>query len=283
MMKLKLIAKSDTPSISGEPVPPPLPTLPAKSKRKLYSVLGLISIAVVVSALVLVFLVPRGLGETIPYSFNYSVGEKMTYNITMSESITGLKSSVTGTVDIEILSFDGANYTINETGMFMIQGVSQPFSYTLKMDKSGRMVDVSNISSEMQSMYSAFGMMPGFSFPSNKTEARVGETWQFPLNLNSLGYAMSGTIDYKFDNVQNITVPAGTFKAFEIDVSTDNIHASIMGTSLTMSMNGQLHQEYGTCRLLDLNLQVTMNMAQGTQTMAMSMSMQIQLTQLIKP
>jgi opacity protein-like surface antigen len=283
MRKLKMMmAESSGPPVSAEPVPPPPPAPPVKSKRKLYAVLGLVCIAVVVSALLLVFFVPRGLGETIPYGFNYTVGEKMTYNMSVTTSGAGQSFSETGTVGIDVLSFDGANYTMNETASLSVLGQSQQFSYTVKMDKSGRIVEISNLPSQMQQM-SMFGMMPGFGFPSNKTEARVGETWQLPLNTNYSGIIMSGTMNYKFGDIQNITVPAGTYRAFRIDFSANNVQASTMGVSVSITMNGQLHLEYGTCRVIDMNMQATENMTQGTQTMTMSMNMQMQLTQHIKP
>jgi len=283
MRKLKMSGEPGTLPVGGEPAPPPLPALPVKSRKKLYAVLGLVGIAILVSAVVLVFFVPRGLGETIPYSFNYVVGEKMTYTMSVSVSGAGQNVAENGTVSIETLSFDGANYTMNETGDLAVQGTPLQFSFIVKMDKSGRIVDISNLPSEMQQMRSLFGMMPGFGFSSNKTEARVGETWQLPVDLNWAGVTLTGTLNYKFGAVLNVTVPAGTYKAFKIDASTDNFHASSAGISISINMNGQLYLEYGTCRLIDLNMQATETAVAGTQTMTMSMNMQMQLTQHIKP
>jgi hypothetical protein len=278
MRKLEIMIESGTLPVGGEPPPPPLPVPPAKSRKKQYTVLGLVSIAIVVSVLVLVFFVPRGLGDTIPYSFNYAVGEKMTYNMSVTASGTGQSFSETGTADIDVLSFDGANYTLNETIFMAILGQTQQFSYTVKMDKSGLMVGLSNLPSQMQEMNSMFGTMPGFGFPSDKTEARVGETWQLPLNQSYSGVTLSGTLNLKFGDIQNVTVPAGTYKAFKIEASTENVHASSLGVSISMDMNGQMYLEYGTCRLLDMNMQATETIAQGTQTITMSMNMQMQLT-----
>jgi hypothetical protein len=281
MRTLIVLVESDYPPVRGEQLPPP-PPAPAKSKRRLYAVLGLVCIAVVFSALVLGFLVPGSLGETIPYGFNYVVGEKMTYNMSVGSGAGVQSFSETGTLSIEILGFDGANYTMNETVAFGVQGLTERFSYTVKMDKSGRMVEISNLPSQMQELSSMFGVMPGFGFPSNKTEVRVGETWQLPLNLGSSGSSLSGTLNCKFGNVQNFTVPAGTYKAFRIDEVADNVRASVTGVSVSMDMNGQSYMEYGTCRLLQMNMQVNETLTE-TQTMTMSMNMQVQLTQHVKP
>jgi hypothetical protein len=284
MRKLRIMAEPSGPSISGEPAlqpPPPAPTV--KSKRKLYAVLGLVCIVVVVSTAVLIFLIPPGLGETVPYGFNYAVGEKMTYSMSLSASSGGQNTSETGTLGMDILSFDGANYTINETTSFVVLGSTKQLMFTLKMDKSGRIVEFSNLPTEMQQAYTASGMMPGFGFSSDKTEARVGETWQFPLNSSYSGFSMSGTINYKFGDIQNTTVLAGTYKVFKIDISSDNVQASGTGVSINMNIGGQMHMEYGTCRLIDMTMQVTETMTQGTQTTTASMNMQMQLTQHIKP
>jgi len=277
--KPKIIAQPSVPPASTEPLPPSPPLV--KSKRKFYAILGLTCIAILVFALVLIFFVPRGLGETIPYSFNYVVGEKMAYNMSVTVTGTGQSASETGTVEIDVLSFDGANYTLNETTSLTTSGQTQRFSYLVMMNKSGQMVNISNLPSQMQQM-DMLGMRPGFGFPSNKTEARVGETWQLPLDLNNSEFNMSGTLNYRFGDIQNFTVPAGTYKAFMIEASTDNIYASAADISVSMNMDGQLHLEYGTCRLLDMNMHATETVT-GTQTITMSMNIQMQLTQHFKP
>jgi hypothetical protein len=151
------------------------------------------------------------------------------------------------------------------------------------MDKSGRLVDASNLSSDVQQWQGMFGTMPGFGFQSDKTEAKVRETWQLPLNMSVSGITISGTMNCKFGDIQNVTLGAGTYKAFKIDASTGNFHASTTGVSVDMNLNGQMHLEYGTCRLLDLNIQATATTSSGTQTLTMSENMQMQLTQHIKP
>jgi hypothetical protein len=173
---------------------------------------------------------------------------------------------------------------MNETMALAVQGQApMQYSFIVKMDKSGRPVDVSNLPSEMQQMQGMFGTMPGFGFPSDKTEAKVGETWQLPLNMSYYGVTMSGTMNYKFGDIKNVTVGAGTYKAFKIDSSTSDFHASTAGASININVNGQMHLEYGTCRLLDLNMQGTETATSGTQTVTMSMNMQMQLMQHIKP
>ncbi len=233
---------------------------------------------------VITFFVPRGLGETIPYGFNYAVGEKMVYDLSMSVNTGGQSISETGTISMEVLSFDGDNYTINETVSLAVQGVpQQEVSFTIRMNKFGQMTDVSGLPSDMQSIYSMFGGVPGFGSAFNKTEARVGESWQLPLDLGNSTFSMSGTINYKFGEVQNVTMAAGPFKIFKIEISTNDVHASISGVSVSLDMHGWVRQEYGTCRPIDMNMETTEIVSGQGQSMTMTISMQMTLRQYIGP
>jgi hypothetical protein len=283
MTEVKIFAESGGQTVGGEPAPTPLPEAIGKPKRKLYALLGISTIAILISVIVLAFFVPRGLGETIPYGFNYSVGEKTTYNMSIAMNGAGQSISENGTFSMEILSFDGENYTINETVVLTVQGTTQQASYTIKMNKQGYMVGFSNLPSEMQQTSSMFGSLPGFGLAADKTEARVGETWQIPLNVAYSGTTMSGTMNFKFGEVQNISVPAGTYKTFKIEASTNNVQVSTESGTINVNMNGQIHLEYGTCHLIDMNMQETMTGIQAGQTMTMSLAMQMTLIQHIKP
>lgn len=287
MWGVRVLAESGGSSVSGEPVPPPPPTSVEpirKSRKRLYAVLGIVLVAVLISVVVITFFVPRGLGETIPYGFNYAVGEKMVYDLSLSVNAGGQSMSETGTISMEVLSFDGGNYTINETVAFTVQGMpQQEVSFTVRMNKFGQMTDFSGVPSEMQSIYSMFGGVPGFGSAFNKTEARVGESWQLPLDFGNSTFSMSGTMNYKFGEVQNVTMDAGPFKTFKIDISTSDVHASMSGVSMNIDMHGWILQEYGTCRLIDMNMEATETVSGQGQSMTMTMSMQMTLRQYITP
>ena len=285
MWGVKVWAESGGSSVSGEPVPPPASVEPVrKSRKKLYALLGIVLVAVLISVVVITFFVPRGLGETIPYGFNYAVGERMVYDLSISANAGGQSMLETGTISMEVLSFDGDNYTINETVTLAVQGVQQQeVSFTIGMNKFGQMTDFSGVPSEMQSIYSMFGGVPGFGSAFNKTEARVGESFQLPLDLGNSTFSMSGTINYKFVEVQNVTVTAGPFKIFKVEISTNDVHASISGVSVSLNMHGWIRQEYGTCRPIDMNMETTETASGQGQSITMTISMQMTLKQYIQP
>jgi hypothetical protein len=278
---LVCLAESGAPAAGNEPVEVPLK--PRRFGKKLYALLSVVAVVVVISVVVFMFLIPRGLGEIIPYGFNYAAGEQMTYDISISTTGAGQTVSETGTLGMHVLSFDGENYTINETMRIVVQGISQEASYTVKMNKTGYIADISGFPAQTQQTYSMFMGMPGFGGFFNKTEARVGETWRIPLNMGNSTFSMAGTINYRFGDIQNITVPAGTYKTFKMEISTDDAYVSSGSVSMSVNMNGQIHLEYGTCRLVDMNMQESMSSSGIGQTTTASVTMQMRLIQNTRP
>jgi len=163
---------SETPAVPPEAPPPPQP--PQKISRKaLYSAIGLIAIIAVASVIALMYLMPTGEAATIPLGMNYSEGESMTYNLTMTMTVSALGASytqtATATIQMEVLSFDGTNYTIRYT-MEMYSPTYSHFSYTVTMNKTGHILNYTDLPSEFQETYSLLAGMPGYGtyFPRKK-------------------------------------------------------------------------------------------------------------------
>ena len=70
---------------------------------------------------------------------------------------------------------------------------------------------------------------------------------------------MTGNVTYKFSDIRSLTVPAGTYNVFRMDVSGSNLTASSSTAgvllSTNMSLNCQEYFEYGTCWPIDINIQ----------------------------
>ena len=275
------MAESDAPTVGSEPVM--APGQPRRFGKKLYVLFGVVAVVVVVCAVAFLFFIPRGLGETIPYGLNYTAGEQMTYDIAINMSSGGQTVSETGTLSIHILSFDGENYTVNETMVVVVQGISQETSFTMKMSKTGYITDFSGLPAEAQQTYSMFMGMPGFGGFMNKTQARVGEIWRIPLSMGNSTFGMGGTVSYRFGDIENITVPAGTYKTFKMEISTEDAYVSSGFTSVGVNMNGQIRLEYGTCRLVDMNMEETMSGSGTGQTSSATVTIQTTLVQDTQP
>jgi hypothetical protein len=258
------------PSSTEQPPPPP-PT--KKSRKTLYVVIGTIAVVAVVLAAVFVFEIPQSQGATIPLTYNYTVGENMVYNITMV--IIGSTVNSTGnpvpypvgtstnmteaeTASMDIVSFDGENYTINYTTVIVWNGITLgPDNGTEMINKTGYVTILSGPTTGY--IYYVLGQ---FSIPTffQKNQAKVRETWQFPISqLGNASSGVTGNETFTFGDIQNVDVPAGTYKAFNMNFSSTDITVSPLayGQLYTMHarLNGQAFLEYGTCHLIDFNYQ----------------------------
>lgn len=262
----KCILAQGAPEFGQEPVPPmsqPSAEPVRKPRKKLYILIGIVAVAAVLLGTVLIMSIPQGLGATIPYGYSYNVGEKLTYSIFITESASGQQASVTGTGTMQVASFDGENYTFDETTHYVASnGVSQDNSFTIVMNKEGQMVNSSNLPSDTQNLYSMIQGSPGYGLFLNRTQIRVGETYQIPINMSNSSLSLLGTINYNVANTENFTVPAGTYNTFKLDFSTSNFHGTDEGIYVSANVNGQVIDEVGTCHPVEFNAQVSAT-AQG--------------------
>ncbi len=286
-MNLNRASSPENPPAADQTPVPPVPS--RRSRKKIFAIVGTISVVAVALALVLMFLIPPSVEETIPLTYNYTPGEEMTYNVTVTgTSSTGqnISTPVTESLSINVISFDGENYTINETmTISMPSGAPISYSFTMKMNKTGYSTNL-NSTGGLQSAFSMFGSFWPFG---QETEAKVGETIQVPLNETSPYYSLNGTVTLKFGEIQNITVPAGEYRVFKIDISSGNISMVVnspvsgnVSISEIFSFNGQTYLEYGTCRLVESELQETMAIQTATMNSTQNMSMQMMLVHHIK-
>jgi cell division protein FtsL len=229
---------------------------------------------------------------TIPLSYSYTVGDYMTYNITttviqfgqnMSGNPVGTPAvqTQTGTINMDVISFDGENYTINETASMQL--ASLPISFTImeKINKTGYVTILSGPFATFNSMLAGLNS-PGTFF--QKDEAKVGETWQFPISeFGNLSFGLTGNFTFTFGSIQNITVPAGTYRVFSLDVSGSNLtmSSSVAGVScfVQASCIGHEYLEYGTCRLIDSSFQENISYQTGGQSSTSIDFMQMELVQ----
>lgn len=267
------------PPVGQEPVPqmpPPSTTEPVKkSRKKLYALIGTVAVAAVLIAVLLVSIsqVPQGLGQTIPYGVNYNVGENLTYSLSLTASANGQQVTETGSLTMQIVGFDGENYTINESTNYNVEGSQYSYSYTLIMNKAGQIVGSQNLPSQLQSEYSFIMGSPGNSMFLNRTQIQVGQTMQIPINLNNGTMSMSGTENVKVADIENVTVAAGTYKTFRMDISANNFQVTSQGMTGSVSLNAHVHMDYNTCRVVEFDAQVTSSSEGETVNIAVSMAL----------
>lgn len=280
-------------------VPPQEPTLPdqptaaqappKRSKLKLNALFA----TVLAVAIIIVALLAAPSEATIPLSVNYQVGEKMVYdaNISMEmqtsnmpsvSPLTGLspgKISTNATITTDVLSFDGETYTLNQTTTIDVLGTVQSIALTQRVNKTG--FSTYMINSPASSSSYSLGSNAVLNSLLDKPDVKVGESVQVSMP------GLKGNLTLTFGGIKDITVPAGTYKAYKVSLSGDNLSADsqipqeLGGSSIqvSMSMNGEMYIEYGTGRQIQCSMQSTTTSTVAQASISMDMAYQMTLTQ----
>ncbi len=241
-------------------------TIGRKHHKKLYTIAGGLAVLVIIAVTAL--LIPQGSSSPVQLSLQYTVGDHMVYDI--SSTVTGQQTGIplssptvyNSTISLDVLSFDGENYVLNETLTTTI--INHPLPpITLNVSKNN--------------YYDNF-MAPGgpaifYNINNNptlvsylaKSQVNIGDVWQMPVNTGNASLGLTGEITMKFSGFQDLTVPAGTYKTFKIDTSTDNltmhydpaylqsIHLAFSG-NYSLRLSGTTYLEQNTCRLIQSDL-----------------------------
>jgi hypothetical protein len=239
-----------------------------KHDRKLYaSIAGLAVVLIVLAAL----FIPQGAGSPLELSLNYNVGDHMVYDTTntvtnqivnTSLSLPGITNdqSFNSTLTLDVIGSNADNYVVNETIIAVPNLFSHPLpSLTLNVSKS--------------SFYNNF-MAPGgplifYNSSSNPTisaylaqpSVKVGEVWKIPVNTGNASLGLTGEVTLTFAALQDLSVPAGTFKTMRIEIASNTLSLHSDGSSIikipngvTFQLNGTSYIEQGTCRLIKADL-----------------------------
>ena len=252
---------SATPLVS---LPTEQPSAQVSSKKrfgkKMYiTVAAVVAIAVI---LVAVLFIPQGNAGVISLGVQYSAGEKLTYNVASSmstqngNSSTNLSSQSTLTVDV--VSFDGETYTLNYTSISSDGGFSMTSSQVIDVKASEMVTVLALLPVGLQlTSLTANSTSPAMAAVFNQSQAQVGDTWQVPLNTAASGYTPAANLTVTFKAIQELTVPAGTFKVFRIDFSA-NTQGTQSSPLTNIDLSGQSYLEFGTCKQIQSSLQLTL-------------------------
>jgi hypothetical protein len=276
--------------------------------KKLYVLIAaVIAVAVIVGAL----LIPQG-AASIPLNVNYTVGEKMVYTTTTSlvlnvnnstfpsdEGLTSNNMTISGKETLEVLSFDGEFYTLNNTVTMTEENLPFSYSTTEKMNKTGYSVLFVNLGNTSEEI-------PDNSLTSNqylaqllsKPEVKVGDTITIPYpslpsNISS-NIQVTGDLTLTFKGFQDLTVPAGTYKVFRVDLTSNNLSMTIKPSlpsfrnssaptpttiTLNMDLNYQMYLEYGSMRQIESSMQETAGFQSTTLNYTLSTTTNMTLNQ----
>jgi len=302
-------------SVSATSIPEQ-PVVQAASKKrfgkKIYvAIVAIAAIAVILGAL----LIPQG-AAIIPLNVTYIVGEKMVYNTFETLTYQGQGhtiasgqlgplngTTINATQIIEVTGFDGEYYTLNHTlttATSISTGATPPpsFSYLEKINKQGYSTYI--ISAGGQTVpTNATTTNPYLTELLNLTQVKVGDTWTIPLNLGNTSTGLTGEMVMTFGGFQDLTVQAGTYRVFKVDMTTRNVSFKAptpppapsgqdntylySPSSLNLTMSGTTYTEYGTMRQIKSTMQETVTLESAQVNYTMTLSMDNTLVQHITP
>ncbi len=279
---------------------------PAKRRwlGKKFSVLAaVIAIAIVSVAL----FVPPG-QSVIPLNVDYTVGEKMVYDSTITSSFDNAPSPSSSTdyspknatmssqQTIEVTNFDGEYYTLNHTMTMNLSNRPISISMIEKMNKTGYSAYLLNLGTSQQEI-SNNGLTSTSYLAQllNQPEVKVGDSINVPFPTGNSSFGITGGLKMTFKGIEDLTVPAGTYKVFRIDITSNdlklNYQSPLSGLSnfsaanitISMDLNYQIYMEYGTMRQIKASMQESISSQSATSNYGMNMSMDMVLIEHTKP
>ena len=140
---------------------------------------------------------------------------------------------------------------------------------------------------EFEQSMSYVSFMPGNGFYFPGEMARVGDSWQIPIDMQTEQFNLTGTMDAKITETGEITVQAGTYEVFRMEISSElrmvapppeyaNVTEPI---GMNMTMEGYQYFEKGTCRVIEAKIEMTMDMSMMGMTISIPMTLNMELTE----
>jgi hypothetical protein len=253
--------------------PSPLPSEAAQmSKRKMYAAIS--AVAVIIILLASIIMVPPGQGKSMNLGLNYTVGESMVYQST----ITLNQTAVNGILELQIGYLTGLGGTAhtNFTETLEVIGETSQYytvNYTLwdrpetNLHLPALKLNVTK-DSYYQNLLASDGYQIFYNYTSNPTltayltsgSVAVGDYWILPINTNNPNQGLTGEITLTFTGFQDLTVPSGTYRVMHIEIQSNTLTVHSDNNTITplpqgtLQFNGTTYLEDGTCRLIKADL-----------------------------
>ena len=239
-----------------------------KHDRKLYaSIVGLTAVLIILAAL----FIPQSSGSPLELSLNYKVGEHMVYDITntMTNQVVNTSLSLPGitnnqsfnsTLTLDVIGSNADNYVVNETIVAVPNLFSHPLPpLTLNVSKSSFCNNLMVPGGPL--IFYNYSSNPAISAYLAQPSAKVGDVWKIPVNTGNASLGLTGEVTLTFAALQDLSVPAGTFKTMRIEIASNTLSIHSDGSSIikipdgmTLQLNGTSFIQQGTCRLIKADL-----------------------------
>jgi len=297
---VKLSAGShESPLSAGQETASSTPKRRLAGRKVYFTIFAVIAILIIAVTL----LIPQG-AASIPLNVNYNVGEKMVYDTTMTSTFqydnsplpTGTTSQLPKSTNIdmqqiiEVTGFDGEYYTLNHTMTMSTNSKPLSISLTEKMNKTGYSAYLLNIGNTQQEIPNNGVTSSSYLAQLlNQPEVKVGDSVNVPFPTGNSSIGVTGDLKMTFKGIEDLTVPAGTYKVFRIDITSNNLkmnyRSPLSGLSnftpanitIGMDMNYQIYIEYGTMRQIKASMQESVSTQSATMSYDMNMNMDMTL------
>lgn len=231
-----------------------MPNSPMKwSRRKFYA--GISGLAVALLLLASAIAAPPG--ENVDLPLSYDVGECMVYEKT--EVIVNRLQNTSAPELPEAIDTDSFNSTIT-------QEVTNQTDWGYIIRVNGEATNVS--SNPLLSTLLPAGSPLIFWNASNnpmlsayleEISVKTGEVWTLPLDCANASLGLTGQVIVAFAGIEEVTVPAGTYRAVRIEVTSSVLTVNPDGGTpyqkgMTLQFNATTYLEQSTCRLIKTEL-----------------------------
>jgi hypothetical protein len=203
-------------------------------------------------------------GSSMPLRLNYAVGEQMVYKTTNivtnpSPSSEGTNTnSVNLTKTIRVIGETDDTYQVIEKIAISPDVLGNLPTVPVNISKVGY---YNNYIPDVPSIFYNASANPTISAYLAQKSVNVDDVWTIPVNTGNSSYGMTGEVTLKFAGIEDVTVPAGTYKVMKIEITStvltlhsDGASALKLSDGKTLQLNGSTYLEQGTCRLIKTEL-----------------------------
>lgn len=230
-----------------------------KLNKKIVIAIVLVAIVAVVGLVAYTLLPPSNGGTPTETGYllrlNYNVGDKLVYDLGMEAELLGENTTQELGFEMEIVDFDGENYTIEQTYIEKETGYS--LTATVKANQTGYLVDYVSIESEAYAVV-AFGVSDmavfGTIFPIE--EVKLGESWETDINI---GFAELEMSEIDFSGTHKYTLSEVTDETLKLDIESSVVMTAYGGTN-TIDASGTIFLDPVTCSLVEITYSATIKL-----------------------
>lgn len=262
------------------------PSTNKKPRRTLYAVIAIVFALVIIVSAVLATqgrFAPQAsqepeatpdYGSSMPLRLNYAVGEQMVYetkNIVTNPSDLTNTGTTNLTKTMHVTGETDEAYQVTEKVTVEPNVLGNLPSVTVNISKASY---YSSFIPDVPSIFINASANPTISAYLAQKSVNIGDVWKIPVNTGNSSLGMTGEIMLKFAGIEKVAVPAGTFKAMKIDITSNTLTYHSDGTSIlkipegtTLQLNGFTYLEQGTCRLIKAELTQSGPTSLGTSTL----------------